>query len=232
MTASLLMALLAIQAPQATAPVPDLSGQPRLAPGILIEEVAAVPVPRVGQADAWGCLDGASLCRHQAVLVEGAEFQPGRSGVFTVHRASLSTYYRPLNPQNAWIPLVGGRYLVPVAPDCDTYSDCLMWSLQAMQNEEISREMRVIARENRAREAASGKDQRTCNSAACAGSSSTAQGGSGGARFGAGRGGASGTGGFVGGGGSSVSTQGSGGTTYTSTTSSGGGGRTGSARER
>ncbi len=216
MTAPLLLALLVIQGPSGALPAEGLYGEPRLASGIVVEEMAEAQARPAGP-DAFGCLYGSILCRHSAVVV-GDGIANRRQ--LAIIQSSFTG--KTLKRRGYFV----GYQVTP--PDCDTYSDCQMWYRQQQQNEEISLRMQMVARSNRELAAASSKQQRTCDAGTCPPLTDTSPAGEATLRssrpaYGGGRSASS-----------AVSAAGSGGTAYTSTRSSGGGGsdRTGTAKER
>lgn len=84
MTASILLALALVQAPNSSLATVQfdadiqalaLGGEPILAPGIAVKvEAPTTKVAlRIGRVDAWGCLYGLAYCRHEmATITDGA----------------------------------------------------------------------------------------------------------------------------------------------------------------
>jgi len=222
MTTPLLLSLLLVQGPSGSAPPPELSGEPMLAPGIVVSQPSAARATFAAgpSTDAWGCLEGVVVCRHQAVVVEDGEYQPGRPGVPTVNWSFSNASYGSFSPM-----MLRGSHLFP--PDCDTYADCRMLYEQYLQNLEVTQQIRV--RKVRSEAMSAQYDAQHPPKSRAGGSATEVGGGT--ARFGPQPARAPG-GQSMGGGSVSHSGGTGGGTSYSTSTSSAGGGRTGTAKER
>lgn len=148
MTTTLLLALTLLQAPAQSLDVDlatlALSGPPVLARGISVAVMAspAAAGQRSVGVDAWGCVEGSLLCRHETTVVEDGVpvgTAPGRI-VFTT--ASDVYIYHGLP----------GFWFGVIPPDCRGYADCRMWYDQQVWNRQVTQELR--ARSVRAREMA------------------------------------------------------------------------------